>query len=523
MTTTTKNLILTKSQWNDLFKWFPNNDQQQKDEDFLEFVRETSAAMRAKWPENQKSQIEEKPQKVSTNPYKIRFEMIKRADDATRRKMIEEAEKFVTARKIKECPIDLRSAAILSENLAGRKIQLEFLARIKEEEKAKNLERNQSHMAQSIAWLKDGFEHRSNAFKVAVQHKRDLMKQIEDRKMQRDTEKATRIAEEQRDIATHEKNIVEQKVRARKAREEQNEYMRAHEVETVRMAKQKQARLKRENEVVGVLAKVHEEGKQNIREMIKQQQQQERLERMQMAAKLASQALIRDRIEREALRQEQEAIEKIRLEKEKLLDVAEEKTTQRKLSLRHDRRQDYDASLQAAADKRALQKEEDKEYLKNRLYNDVVSQAYVKTKREKQTRKTMETLNFLKQQAKETRQLNRELIESDKRDFNQEIQRDKRHDHKFFAYADDLLQDVAAKNRPAKPIVQVIKKYKNFHFIDAVKKLRPHEISNVPIDQVSQENATATNVRGKSKRMLRYEKDEELLKNVYRSTKFLSV
>lgn len=516
-----KKLVLTEDQWNNLFNWFPSNDQEKQDEQVLEYLREASAEMKSKWPENNQKKSEEKSMK-SLSPSKIRLEMMKNADENKRRELIEEAEKFVSARKIKECPIDLRTAAILSENLAARKIQLEFQAKLRDEEKAKVLVTNKEDMAQSVAWLKDGFQHRSNAYRVALEHKQELMKQIADRKNERDTEKSQRIAEEQRNIATHEKNIEEQKVRERKAKEEQNEYMRKHEIETVLMAKQKRDRIKRENEVVAVLAKVHEEGKKNIRELIRKQENHAKLERIQMAAILAEQAKIRHFDEHEILRKEQEMIEKVRIEKEKLLDVKESKAKERKNILKTDRKQDYEKSLNAAAERRALQKEEDKEYFKNRLMNDVVSRDYTKLRKERQARKTWQNLDFLKQQAKEVRQINRDERDKEIKDTNQQLVDDKKHDHKFFDYANDLLEDAANKNRPIKPIVQVIKKYKNLYFIDLEKKLRPHEISNVPIEEELHKSSEGY-ARGKSKRRLKYEKDEELLKNVYRSTKFLNI
>lgn len=518
---TEKKLILSEDQLNNILNWFPNNDQQKQDEKVLEYLREASAEMKSKWPENNQKKIEENLMK-NPSPRKIRFEMMKNADENKRRELIEEAVKFVTSRKIKECPIDLRSAAILSENLASRKIQLEFQAKQREEEKAKNLIKNQEHMAQSIAWLKDGFEHRTNAYRVALEHKQELYKQIADRKYQRDTEKSLRISEEQKAIEIHEKNIEEQKVRERKAKEEQNEYMRKHEIETVLMAKQKRDRIKRENEVVAVLAKVHEEGKKNIREMIKNQENLSKFERIQLATKLAEQAKIRHFEEIEKLKKEQQDIEKARIEKEKILDEKEIKAKEHKDFLKYDRKQDYEKSLITAAERRAAQKEEDKEYFKNRLMNDVVSRDYTRMKKECQARKTWQNLDFLKQQAKEVRQINKDERDKGMKDFNQQLIDDKKHDHKFFDYANDLLEDAANKHRPIKPIVQVIKKYKNLHFIDVEKKLRPHEISNVPIEEEIQKIKEGSN-RGKSKRMLKYEKDEELLKNVYRSTKFLNI
>lgn len=511
-------LILSQNQWDEILKWIPNNEQEQQDESILKYLQESSAAMKAKWPENNKKESLKKVQR-SLNPEMMRYEAIKNADSAKRREMIEEAERFVSTRKIKECPIELRSAAILSENLAGRKIQLEFQAAQKEEEKAKIALRNKHDMIQSVAWLQDGFEHRTNAFRIACEHKKELLNSIKERKTQRDEEKATRIAEEKKNIDQHFKNIHDKKVRDRKAKEEQNEYMRKHEVETVLMAKQKRDRIKRENEVIDVLAKVHNEGKSKVKELIKQQQNQARLDRARLEAKLGQMAKIRHEIDKEKLREEQKMIEKVHEAKEKILDKIEDKAKDKKEFLKSDRKQDYHQSLQAAEVKKSLRKEEDKEYFKNRIMNDVVSYEYVKMKKATKERRTMENLNFLKQQAKELRVETKRERDDEIKEFNKKIDEDTT-DQKFFDYANDLLSDAQSKNRPLKPIHQVTKAYKNRHFIDIQKRLRPHEISNVPIEM---EIHKIECNRGKTKRRIKYEKDEELLANVYRSTKFINV
>ena len=511
-------LVLTQNQWDDILKWIPDKEKQQQDERVLLYMKEASTAMKAKWPENNQKESMKKVQR-SFNPEMMRYEAIKNADSAKRREMIEEAERFVSTRKIKECPIELRSAAILSENLAGRKIQLEFIAAQKVEEKAKIALRNKNDMIQSVAWLQDGFEHRTNAHRIACQHKKELLESICERKAQRVEEKATRIAAEKKDIDQHFRNIYEKKVQDRKAKEEQNEYMRKHEVETVLMAKQKRDRIKRENEVIDVLAKVHNEGRSKVKELIKQQENQTKLERVKLAEQLGNMAKIRQEIEIEKLRVEQKMIEKVWVEKEKILDKIEEKAKEKKEFLKQDRKQDYHQSLQAAEVKKSLQKEEDKEYFKNRILNDVVSREYAKMKTANKEKRIMANLAAVKKQAKDLRVLTKQERDHEIKEFNKKIDDDTT-DQKFFDYAKDLLDDAQSKNRPLKPIHQVLKAYKNLHFIDITKKLRPHEISNVPIEMEIQKIECN---RGKTKRRIKYEKGEELLASVYRSTKFLNV
>lgn len=511
-------LILTQSQWNDIVKWIPNDEREQQDEQILKYLQEASAAMKAKWPENNEK-VDLKNVQKSSDPEILRYEMIRNADSAKRRELIEEAERFVSSRKIKECPIELRSAALLSENLHGRKLQLEFQAVQKKEEKAKTLLKNRQDMAQSVAWLTDGYEHRTNAYLIARKHKQELLTMINERKQQRDGEKAQRIAEEKKIIEQHNQNIEDKKAKDRKMKEEQNEYMRKHEVETVLMAKQKQDRIKREHEVIDVLAKVHSEGKNKVKELIKEQEKRGRLERIKFIEKLGVMAKDRHEIELELLIDEQKMIEKARLEKEKLQDMRESKAKDKKEFLKHDRMQDYEQSIKAACVKKALRAEEDREYFKTRNVNDKVSFEYVKMKKELRDKKIKENLDFLKMQAKELRMQTLQERTDDINYFNKKIADDTT-DQKFFEYANDLLDDAQIKNRPTKPIHQVTKHYKNRHFIDIQKRTRPHEISNVPIDMVIQ---PAESNKGKTKQRIRYEQGEKLMTNVYRTTKFLNV
>lgn len=512
-----ENLILTKDRWDEITKWIPNTEQEVQDEQILKYLQEGSAAMKAKWPENNVKEVS-KPIKKSTNPDELRYEAIKNADAAKRRELIEEAEKFVGCRKIKECPIDLRSAAILSENLAARDIQLEFQAAQRKEEKAKTLIRNKEDMAQSVAWLQDGFAHRTNAFRNACEHKRGLLEMINERKREKDDAKAKRIAEEQRNIAQHNKNIADEKILQRKLKMERNEYMTKHEVETVLMAKQKRERIKRENEVADVVAKVHIEGKNAVKELIKNQEIQAKLERRQLEKKLADMALVRHAEEIERLKVEQELIEKARLKKEKILDELELKHKGKREFLKNDRMQDYNQSLKAAEVKRALQKEEDLGYFKTRIMNDVVSKEYTRMRREMKVKKTNENLECLKKQAKEVKVQVRKERQDEIDELNNKWNSDTT-DQKFFEHAQDLLDDAQSKNRPLKPIHQVVKAYKNLNFIGIKKKTRPHEISNVPINE--EPFRASESDRGKTKRRLKFERDEKMMANVYRSTKFL--
>lgn len=255
-----KDLILTESRFNNILKWLPANETQQQEEEILKYLKEASDTLKSKWPENNKNRLELKKENRKLTEEERRYEAIKNATPEERRAMIEAAEKFVSTRKIKECPIELRSAAILSENLYARKVQLECLEEKKKDEKIKNDLKNKMDKAQSVAWLSDGWQHRENAFSIAKEHKKELLDMINERKARRDAEKAERIKLEKEIIEQHFKYCDEKKKAEKKKRQEMQEYMLEHEVQTNLMAQQKRDRVKRENEVIDILVKVHNEG-----------------------------------------------------------------------------------------------------------------------------------------------------------------------------------------------------------------------------------------------------------------------
>lgn len=512
------NLIISEDRWNNILKWIPNNEKEQQEEQILNYLKEASDAMKAKWPENNKNKNEQKPEEMKNlSPEMQKFEQIKKASLEERQKMIEEAEKFVSMRKIKECPIELRSAAILSENLYANKLQLEFQAEQKKDERKKTEIRNKRDIIQSVAWLNDGWQHRTNAHLIAKQHKKELLEMIQERKARRDAERKARIAEELQAIEKQQQEVKDDKREAIERKREMNKYMEEHGKQTSLMAKQKRDRVKCENEVIDVLTKVHNEGRNKIKEMIKEQHNQEKIDRVKLGLKLQHMALERHIDEYKKVQKEQALIEKAHIEKEKLLDVRELQEKQRREKLKSERLQDYSQSLKQSKERKELKKLEDKEYFKSRVINDEISKEFALMRKEVAKKNIQENLENLKVQAKEERKKQINEQEEARLAFNKAYDDDKS-DDKFFAYAKYLMEEAVKKNRPTKPIEEAAKVYKIRQGIGTKQKTRPHEISNVPIEMEIQKIETH---KGKSKRMLRYEEDEKKMSNVYRGTKFL--
>lgn len=253
--------------------------------------------------------------------------------------------------------------------------------------------------------------------------------------------------------------------------------------------------------------------------MIKVQEREAKINHIKLGAKLHKMGLERHLDEAKKLENEQKLIEKARLEKEKVWDQRDLKALERKEKLKTERLEDYTQSLRNAASRQTVKKEEDKEYFKSRVINDQISQEYMRMKRESQDKKTRETLRGFKEAAKQTRQQERVEKAADMKKFNEDYDRDTT-DQKFYDYAKDLIDDAEKKKRPTKPIMQAIKAFKASRCIDIAKRTRPHEISNVPIEEEIQKMESDW---GKSKRQLKYERDEKKMVNVYRSNKFLNV
>ncbi|KAL7033249.1 hypothetical protein ACKWTF_007517 [Chironomus riparius] len=519
MTNSQNNLILTEQQWNKILKWIPNTDKEQQEDQILNYLKEASDSMKSKWPENNKNKYDQKPEEMKVlSPEMQKFEEIKNSSPEERKKMIEEAEKFVSIRKIKECPIELRSAAILSENLHANKLQLEFQTELKKDEKKKTEIRNKRDIAQSVAWLNDGWQHRTNAHLIAKEHKKELLEMIKERNARKVEERDARIKEELEVIEKQLQEVKDAKAAAIVKKKEMNKYMQEHSKQTSLMAKQKRERVKCEGEVIDVLMKVHNEGRNKIKEMIQDQQTESKIDRMKLGMKLQKMALDRHIAECKNLESEQKFIVKARLEKEIVLDEREQEDKKRKDKLKFERLEDYSQSLKHAKMRKALKKEEDKSYFQTRVINDVISREYALMRKDMAEKKTKEVLDNLKIQAKSKQENNIVEKEKAKNAFNKAYY-DDTSDEKFFAYAKDLMEEGLKKNRPVKPIEEALKLYKTRQGIDTKQKTRPHEISNVPIEMEIQK--IDSNV-GKSKRMLKYEEDEKKMVNVYRGTKFLA-
>lgn len=508
-------LVLKEKQWQDLKQQIKDNENDEEkvnDDKMLEYLKTESAAMKKKWPElNEKKKIEIVE---SVNSEVNRYKAIQNADPQTRKELIEQAEKFVNCCKIKEGPIELKSAAILSQAMKTRALQTEYKKQFLKDDKVKSELKNKEHILQSNKWIEDYDNKRTAAYLNARTHKKELCEMIQDRKHKKDTDKKLLLAQERKNIDQHFKNGDDQKQLLILQQQHKRNYMRQNEIEATRISKQKSERLKEIDNVMDILVKTHNDGKRTIKEMIMKQQQDAKVEAVKKNSVLAVAAKKQHEENLEVLVKEQEMIEKVRIQKVKELEENDKKSAEHIETLKKQRFEENARFIEEIKKQKAEQKVEDRFYFENRLKNDAISLEYSKLKKTKKMQNAETNVKFLRNQVRELHEAQRLEREDNKKYLIQDTS-----DEKFFKYADELLVDAEKKGRPTLPIIKTLSAYKKRHFLDMKFHELPHVISNVPIGENWQ--LQTENLQRKSKARIKQEKDDIRLVNPYRSTKFL--
>ncbi|CAO1319182.1 unnamed protein product [Diamesa serratosioi] len=511
---TTRNcLVLKEEQWKDLKQRIKPTNEDQVNDKLTEYLKEESAAMKKKWPELNVKEV--KVVKVeSETPEVTRFEAIQNADPQRRKELIEQAENFVNCRKIKEGPIELNSAAILSQALKTRALQMDYKKQFLKDDKIQNELKNKQHILQSNKWIEDYDNKRTAVYLNARAHKKELCEMIQDRKNKKDKDKEIQLTQERKNNDQHFKNGDDQKQLLILQQQHKRNYMRQNEIEATRISKQKSDRLKEIDNVMDILVKTHNDGKSKIKEMIKKQQHDAKLEVVEKKAVLAIAAKKKHEENIKVLVKEQEMIEKVRIQKLKELEECDKKNAEHIETLKKQRLEENARFIAEIKKQKAEQKVNDRFYFESRLKNDAISFEYSKLKKAKKIQNAQTNIKFLRNQVRELHETQRQEREDNKKYIIHDT-----NDEKFFKYADELLVDAEKKGRPILPIIKTLSAYKKKHFLDIKFHELPHVISNVPIGENWQ--LQTENIQHKSKARIKQEKDDIRLVNPYRSTKFL--
>ena len=511
-------LVLKEKQWKDLKQRVRQTDeekaQENSDDKLLEYLKKESAAMKKKWPELNVKQQHKVVIVESDKPEVNRYKAIQNADPQKRKELIEQAENFVNCRKIKEGPIELNSAAILSQALKTRALQTEYKKQFLKDDKVKNELKNKEHILQSNKWIEDYDNKRTATYLNARTHKKELCEMIQDRKNKKDKDREIMLAQERKNIDQHFKNGDDQKQLLILQKQHKRNYMRQNEIEATRISKQKSERLKEIDNVMDILVKTHNDGKGKIKEMIKKQEQDAKIDVVKKKAVLAVAAKKQHDENIQLLVKEQEMIEKVRIQKLKELEESDKKSAEHIETLKKQRLEENARFIAEIKKQKAEQKVEDRFYFENRLKNDAISMEYSKLKKTKKIKNAQTNIKFLRNQVRELNEAQRQEREDNKKYIIHDTS-----DEKFFKYADELLLDAEKKGRPTLPIIKTLSAYKKRHFLDIKFQELPHVISNVPIGENWQ--LQSENIQRKSKARIRQEKDDIRMVNPYRSTKFL--
>lgn len=511
-------LVLNEKQWHDLKQRVKQTDdvkaKDNSDDKLLEYLKQESAVMKKKWSELNVKQQHKVVIVESDKPEVIRYKAIQNADPQKRKELIEQAENFVNCRKIKEGPIELNSAAVLSQALKIRALQTEYKKEFLKDDKVKNELKNKEHILQSNKWIEDYDNKRTAAYVNARTHKKELCEMIQDRKNKKDTDKELLLAQERKNIDQHFKNGDDQKQLLILQKQHRRNYMRQNEIEATRISKQKSERLKEIDNVMDILVKTHNDGKSKIKEMIKKQEQDAKIEVVKNKSILAVAAKKQHDENIQVLVKEQEMIEKIRIQKVKELEESDKKSAQHIETLKKQRLEENAIFIAEKKKQKAEQKVEDRFYFENRLKNDAISMEYSKLKKTKKIKNAQTNIIFLRNQVRELNEAQRQEREDNKKYIIHDTS-----DEKFSKYADELLVDAEKKGRPTLPIIKTLSAYKKRHFLDIKFQELPHVISNVPIGENWQ--LQSENIQRKSKARIKQEKDDIRFVNPYRTTKFL--
>lgn len=405
---------------------------------------------------------------------------------------------------------------MLSEVLKGREIQRNLNKEKKEELKKKTEIQNRMHMEQAGRWIDDYNQKQLDGRKRFDQYKKDLHDLCEERAKNRNDKKKARISMERNHNEQHRRTYLQENAQVKENAEKKREALRKNAIEAMLMAEQRRARLKQADEIQVVVANIHKEGKDDIKQLITQQEKNMKIENLQSKAVLLDEAQKLVLEEKEKLKIEQENIERVSQEKLLILDEKEKQKIEQLRKMKEQRILEHLADQERRKKESDEKKEDDKYYFKQRIRNDKISKEYTKIKYVKKAEKVKENRKFLVDQIKEKQQQEAQAkIEKRKFDKSKLEAQDK----KFYNYAEELCQDAMAKERPTFPLIKSVQQYKRHNHLDVKYRELPHVISNVPIGRAYQIEETPN--AKKSKTRIRYELDQMKMMNPYRSMNFM--
>lgn len=409
-------------------------------------------------------------------PDEKHYRELKAADEIKRKELIQKAEEMI--QKEKEGPRVLESAAKFCEVLKAREYQRKFRSEQEALQEARRRQLDQQDNAQATRWIKSQAERHIDDRKRFDYYKKELKEKIERDNAEQQQVRNLMIAQEQKQHQALTDDTRRQMELEQRVLERNKDMRRKHALEAMKMAQEREERLKREAMIENTLNEIYNDGQRAIAEKRKEIHVNKHRFR-------DNTHLLQDFVEQQKQSLEEEEQNRIRA-----LQEQESKAIEKEREALEKKKQDKAARIKAHVEEMTWQKKKAQEQallerkeMADRLKNVDVTFGFDRRKVTDKTVKTHAQRKLLLDQADE--QEEREKREADTRAELQYMQNsaEKENQH-FLKYADELISDAKAKGRPVLPLLKTVENYKREHYFDFKEKnfVPRHLVSRVPIN-----------------------------------------
>ncbi|EAT39231.1 AAEL008943-PA [Aedes aegypti] len=454
----------------------------QREAEYKQYLKTESQAMTKKW-ENTVQNIREKKeaeqlqkQREKVEEDEKHYRELKAADEIKRRELIQKAEEMI--QKEKEGPRVLESAAKFCEVLKAREYQRQFRAEQEALHDARRQQLDRQDIAQANRWVKSQAERHLDDRKRFDQYKKELkekieqdrkeMKQMQEFMVQQELKQHQALTDEIRRDMDHEQKMLECK----------KEMRRRHALEAMKMAHEREERLKREATIEETVNQIYNDGQRAIAEKRKEIHVKKHKFR-------DNTHLLQDSVERQKqlLEEEERNREKAIQDKNSKADEIEREEMEKRKQIKAARIKAHLEEMEWQKKKEQEKAYSERKEMADRLKNVDVTFGFDRRKVTDKTYKTHAQRKLLLDQADEIEA--REKQEADTRAELEYMRNsaEKENNH-FLKYADELITDAKTKNRPVLPLLKTVENYKREHYFDFKAKdfVPRHLVSRVPIN-----------------------------------------
>ncbi|XP_055604788.1 trichohyalin-like [Uranotaenia lowii] len=491
-----KAAMLTASKWNQLLSTASDGSKTrpqtavgpggkslaQKEAEFKQYLKKESQEMTRKW-DNTVQNIRQKKEAERLKRQQNRVEEdqkhyleLKAADEIKRNELIRKAEEMI--QKEKEGPRVLESAAKFCEVLKAREHQRHFRSEQQAVQESRRRQSDQQDIAQANRWLKLYAERQIEDRKRFDNYKKELKVKIELDREELKKQRNHLIEQERRQHQALEEDTKRQVEKEKNMLERDKEIRRQHALEAMRMAQEREERLKREACIEETLNNIYNDGQKAIADKLKQihiNKHKFRDNSHMLKAEIEKNKCLMDETEKnrqDAIRSKE--IEADKRERERI--EAERKMKAARIQ----------AHIQEIEWKKLQETEQailDRKEMADRIKNVEVTYDFDSRKVTNHTKKAHVQRKLLLDQMDE--RIDREKQEADTRAeleyMRNSAEKENRH---FLQYADELVNEAQSKGRPVLPLLKTVNNYKREHYFDFKEKnfVPRHLVSRVPIN-----------------------------------------